>query len=475
MCKLMVGAAKACINPAPDMYPIPSSFADWGVEPLLQSAVYDDLFCRAVIIDNGTEKMLIMSYELANYPAAPGLVEMLAETTGISEDMIFLSATHNHSAPKDNHTALKNNSPAEIAFHKKYWEIEMNASREAVQKAMGSMRPAKYGYGVGKSYVNVNRDVQSPFGFWLEGKNLEGYSDKTVRTLKFVDEANKVIAVLLNYGMHNTCIHMMRDGDGLSKTSGNVSGIACRYVEEHYGGDAVALWTSGAAGNQNPLMSHNVQYEYPDGYTTTMHFPDGVGYMMMEYMGRWHGADCVRCIDDIQKYSSAMPLTAVQSSIMLPGQKRAVSQKRHSMFRMGGNGPRKTGDIPVLPETPEMVDADPVSMEMRLAILGDVAMICAGAELYAEIGRDVLEAVPYKNAFIVTHTCIHQAGYILDKTSKHKKVFQAFMAVKPGSADELIVDGALALFEKAKRQMLGTEAGEAFGVSPSRRQQFSKP
>ena len=49
---------------------------------------------------------------------------------------------------------------------------------------------------------------------------------------------------------------------------------------------------------------------------------------------------------------------------------------------------------------------------------------------------------------------MHQAGYILDKTSKDKKVFQAFGAVRPGSADEKIVENTVALFELVK-------AGEA--------------
>lgn len=450
MSKLRVGAAKACINPTADMYPIPSSFADWGVAPLLQSEIYDDIYCRAVIIDNGSEKILLLSYELANHPAAPGLVEKLTEVTGIPAENIFISATHNHSAPKDNHTAFKNNSLAEVAFHEKYWDIEMAATLEAVRSAMDSMRPARYGYGEGTSQVNVNRDVLSPFGFWLEGRNLDGYSDKTVRALKFVDEQDQVIAVILNYGMHNTCVHMMKDADGKSKTSGNVSGIACRFVEETYGGEAVALWTSGAAGNQNPLLSHNLQYEYPDGYSTSVSFPDGVGYMLMEYMGRWHGVDCVKTINAIDRYSTSMPIKTVHKDVLLPGQKCVVKQTKHAMFRMGGVGLRKPGDMPVMPEIPEMEDADPVNLEMRLAILGDVAMICAGAELYAEIGRDVLEAVPCKKAFLVTHTSLNAAGYILDKTSAHKKVFQAFMEVKPGSADELIVNNALDMFELAK-------------------------
>lgn len=450
MSTLLVGAAKACINPSLDMYPIPSSFADWGVAPLLQSAIYDDLFCRALVIDNGGRRVLIMSYELSGCPAAPGLVEALEKATGIPAEWIFLSGTHNHSAPKDHHTAIKNNSPAEVAFHEKYWEIEISAGVKAAKEAVRTLRPARYGYGEGTSCCNVNRDVQSPFGFWLEGKNLEGYSDKALRTLKFVDEEDKIIAVLLNYGMHNTCIHMMRDADGRSKTSGNVSGIACRFVEEHYGDGCIALWTSGAAGNQNPLLSHNMQYEYPDGYTTSIPFPDGVGYMLMEYMGRWHGVDCVKSIDKIQAVSRAMPFSTVKKIVPLPGQQRAVKPEKFAMFRMGGVGLREEGDVPVLPQTPEMIDAAPVPMELRLLVMGDVAMICAGAELYAEIGRDALEAVPYKNAFIVTHTTVDQAGYVLDKTSKDKKVFQAFAQVAPGMADEIIVNGVRELFEMIK-------------------------
>lgn len=452
MSNLLVGAGKACINPSPDMYPIPSSFADWGVEPLLQSAVYDGLFCRAIVIDNGSQRVLIMSYELSGCPAAPGLIAALEEASGIPSEYIFLSGTHNHSAPKDYHDEVRNNSPAEIAFHEKYWEIEISVGIKAASEAVRSLRPARYGYGEGTSYCNVNRDVHSPFGFWLEGKNLEGYSDKTLRTLKFVDNEDKLIAVILNYGMHNTCIHMMRDADGLAKTSGNVSGIACRFVEEHYGGGCVALWTSGAAGNQNPLLSHNAQYEYPDGYTASVPLPDGAGYMLMEYMGRWHGVDCVRSIDAVQSCSTAMPIATVQTKILLPGQQRAVEPARFAMFRMGGVGLRQEGDVPVLPQLPEMAEAAPVPMEMRLLVMGDVAMICAAAELYAEIGRDVLQAVPYKKAFIVTHTAVEQAGYILDKTSKDKKVFQAFAKVVPGEADERIVKGALDLFERLKEK-----------------------
>ncbi|MCM1296432.1 MAG: hypothetical protein NC311_12915 [Muribaculaceae bacterium] len=446
---LRVGAAKRCIDPPPGLYPIPSSFADWGQEPLLQEAVYDNVFCRAIVIDNGEQRFLAAVYETMGYPGAPGLKEKLAGAAGVPVDHVLLAGTHNHSAPKDVHSGNENSTPEEVAFHKKYWQIEEAAGLEAVREAVQAMRPAKYGYGEGLSYVNVNRDVHTPFGYWVEGKNLGGYSDRKIRMIKFVDEEENLIAVLGNYGMHNTCIHMMRDFDGKAKTSGNVSGIASRFVEEHYGNGAVAIWTSGCAGNQNPLLSHNLQYEYPDGYSTSVELPDGVGFMMMEYMGRTHGADCVRTIDAIAHYSAEMPISAAKKIILLPGQKRRTAQEKHAMFRMGGNGLRKPGDLPALPEVPEMIKADDVRLEMTLSILGGIAMIGIGGEPYAELGRDLLDAVPCKNSFIVTHIAADSARYILDKGSKDKKVFQAFRRVVPGSADELIVDAALDLFRAA--------------------------
>ena len=446
---LKVGAGKACINPTPDMYPIPSSFADFGVEPLLQRGIYDDMFCRAIIVDTGADRCMFLIYETINCPAAPGLRELAAEASGVPAENIIMAGTHNHSAAKDNHANGRNNSPAEVEFHEKYWEIEKSAGLEAIRQAVETMRPARAGYGEIDSWCNVNRDTETPFGYWVECRNMAGYSDKKLRTVKFVDEEGNLIAALLNYGMHNTCVHMMKDSDGLCKTSGNVSGIACRFVEDHYGNGAVAAWVSGAAGNQNPLFSHNLQYEYADGFTTSVPYPDGVGYQLMDYMGRWHGVDCVKGIDAITEYTDSASLKKAENRIYLPGQERKVAQTKHAMFRMGGNKLRTPEDKPELPELPEMVDGDPVPMDMKMLVLGDVAFLCVSGEPYSELGRDMIAASSFRNTMVLTHTFATSTGYILDKSSKDHKVFQAFATkVKPGCADDLIIDNVKALCRK---------------------------
>lgn len=457
---LKVGAAKACINPTPDLYPIPSSFADWGVAPLLQECPYDDMFCRAIAIDNGEEITILMTWDTMGYPGPPTILEDLSREFNIPKTNFMICGTHNHSCAKDYHVGKRNGSPAEIAFHEKYWIVEMAAAKDAVRQALDNMQPAKYGFGEVNSYLNVNRDVKTPHGYWIEGKNFEGYSDHTLATIKFVDLEGNLICAFCNFPMHNTCIHMMKDFDGKSKTSGNVSGIACNYAEMHYGNNVIVAWSSGAAGNQNPIFSHNLQYEYADGYSTSVPLPDGVGYMLMEYCGRNHGVDIVKGIDAIDRYSEILPIHHVFRDVLLPAQKRADNVDGHGTIRMGGNVIRNEeeipfGQVPPVPQVPEMIDdpENPVNLQMQLHLLGDVALVCANAELYCEIGREMKAASPFKKTIVVTHTDDKRKGigYIMDKSAaeRKEKVFQSFGKVKPGAAEPYIIENQLKMFEIA--------------------------
>ena len=143
-----------------------------------------------------------------------------------------------------------------------------------------------------------------------------------------------------------------------------------------------------------------------------------------------------------------MPIQYSTVKIALPAQKRADGTK--GTVRQGGIGPRQEGDELVYPKLPVMEDdpENPVSMEMWLFVVGNIALIFTDGEMYAEIGTDMKNASPYRNTMIVTHIGAGRTGYILDKTSTHHKVFQAFGKVKPGASDDIIVDGVKELFRK---------------------------
>jgi len=451
------GAGKACINPSPDMFPLPTTkSSDWGLDPITTDCVYDDMNCRAIAIETETAKLLILSYELPGIPTIDGIHEKIATATGF--DDVIITATHNHTGYFDHDLFGSYEMTDEfIEYLAKIKKIELDAGIAAAKQAVAALRPAKMGYGETLSYCNTNRDLKTMHGYWVEARNLVGYSDKTVSLVKFIDNDDNIIAVLANYGCHATCGYLMQDFDGIRKTSGNFNGIASRFVEDHYGGDTVCLWTSGAAGNQNPLLSHGLQYEYPDGYTSAVDYPDGVGYMHMELMGRTHGADCVRGIDGIDEYLDDVTIRHIKKGVMLPAQKKIMQSTESSSdtaFRMGGRGIRNYdevpfGQVPPVPQAHVMGDdpENPVELSMELIVIGNTAIVCANAELYAEIGRDMKAASPMRNTFVVTHTA-PSVGYILDKTAaeRDEKVFQAFGEVKPGAADDLIVKNELEMF-----------------------------
>ncbi len=453
MSKLLVGAGKATIDPTKDMYPMPTRFN-------VADALYDSCYCRVIAIDNGDIKVLMLIYEVSDYPMVPNLLAKVAEATGFAEENIILTFTHNHTSPCDeaNHSFGGDESQELDAKRKKFMEIELAATIDAAKKAVETMRPAKCGFGTIDSYVNVNRDFNTFGGFWVESQNQSGFSDKTLSVLKFVDADGKLIAAFMNHGTHSTCAFLQKDADHKIKTSSNFSGIACKFAEQYYNDEAVIAWSAGAAGNQNPIMSHGLRYEYPDGYTASVPYPDGVGYMQMESVGRIHGGDAVKCIESIKSYKESFPIKLVKKTVLLPAQKRVPNPSgQRAAVRMDNEGLRdwdaipygKSPAVPDLSNVVEPAPESPLEMRMDLLLLGDVALILTNGELYAELGSRIKAESPYSKTVVATYSQAKSTGYIMDKSSVNHKVFQAFSRVIPGGSDELIAEVAQELYKEA--------------------------
>lgn len=453
MSKLYVGAARRNIDPTPDMFPMPTRFT-------VADAIYDSCYVRAIALKSGDKTFLMMIAELSDYPTADNFIARIAEAAGIPEENVLFTFTHNHTSPCDEANSFRAGSePPELQPHREmYKEIELKNFIEAAKEAVATMRPASVGFGTVNSYVNVNRDFENNAGYWIECPNYEGYSDKTLAVIKFVDEEGKLIAAILNHGTHSTSAFLQKDSDHLVKTSGNFSGVAAKFAERRFEGSVIA-WTAGAAGNQNPLISHGLQYEYPDGYTSGVSYPDGVGFMIMEYLGRRHGADAVKCIEGIDTYTDDVELSHSSTVLLLPAQKRRKLPSGQRMNnRMGGKGLRDENEVPygMLPPIPDLsatVEPDPdnpVKMHVHLLTIGDIALVLTNGEMYAELGRGIKELSPFEKTVVVTYSTTTCTGYILDKSSKHHKVFQCTSPAIPGMADEIIYEGTAALLKAAK-------------------------
>ena len=160
----------------------------------------------------------------------------------------MISATHDHSAifggPRPGPGASASRNPAANAFETKL----VSGLVQAAKQAHDRMQPARIGYGTGSLYLNVNRDaIDEQTRLWAQQPNLEYPSDKTLAVVKIESLSGQLIAVYMNYAMHANSLFLN------GQVSGDFPGEAERYIERTYDDKAVALWTSGAAGDQNPL------------------------------------------------------------------------------------------------------------------------------------------------------------------------------------------------------------------------------
>ena len=449
MGNLRVGAGKRCITPTEDFFPLVGFMGKKGAE-----AVYDDLFIRTVLLDNGKTRTLFL-----NLDAGPSLDAVFKDEIEakyqIPAGQILGVWTHNHSA-----NIKWSHDPAKEKEYKYLKKIVEPAIFGAIDDAVAALQPARYGFGEGKSYINVNRDRLFEDGHWMQGPNFEGPSDKTVAVMKFESLSGNLIAAVVNYGCHANAAFMEPDTDGMIKVSADFPGFASSYVEERYGNGAIWLWTSGCAGNQNPLGVIGAYRKYwPDGYSEAVALPAGSGYIIQKAIGQEHAIDIIQTLKEINRMKENMEMRGKYNVLDLPGHHPEPGVNVRVTWQICDNNVRKTcPEYLVNDRTPpkdtrcKMIQEGVSHLQMMVVELGDVAWVGASGELYSETGMMMKEASPYTHTVVVTHThddAMCNGGYILSDMAAEHDTFQFYSSeTHPGNNDGRILNNMLKLFDE---------------------------
>jgi hypothetical protein len=270
---------------------------------------------------------------------------------------------------------------------------------DSVLGARKNLQPAKVGFGTGQANVNMNRRARDDQGGWMLGNNPEGVSDKSVSVIRFDSLTGEPIAIVTNYGVHGTVL-----GPGNLQISADLPGATARFVEQHYGDKVVAPWTSGTAGDQDPI------------YRT------GTDFRNVAALGRILGEEVVKVADTI-KTSPRARIRGMQSVVTCPG-KRTVQAP----------GPGKEY---------RYEDADPVSIRLSLLVINDIAITGVSGEVLTNIGLRLKKESPFTRTIMVTH-CNGSSGYLPDDAAYEQVSYEITTArVKQGCAEDAIVDGFL--------------------------------
>ena len=302
MGKISAGAAKICITPPSEMMPA------YFHGKMIFEGIYEDIYLRALVFDNGDRRMAFLSYESGDMARMEELRSAVKRECGLDPENVCFSAVHNHEAPTfaNTHKGVKN-IPEKLDWVMRYGDFIIRQTVLCVNEAISRMKPARYCVSTGKSFINANRDQLFENGLWGQGRDFEGPSDKELAVLRFTGYDGKIIGALVNYAVHGTaCYQGMDEKQEKYLIAGDLPGMISNYLEERYRDDgAVFLWTSGAAANQNPIFFSSYQkYEHDKSHSLQY----SVGY------GVWtlcrHLAE-TQAVDDVGLVETVLDLTGL--------------------------------------------------------------------------------------------------------------------------------------------------------------------
>lgn len=419
---LKAGAAKVDVTPAQNE--LPQNY----------EGILDHLYSRAIVLDNGTTRAAMISLDAGGVSEQvwQNVTKQVESELGIPVKNILITATHTHSS----------SAPPAAAYVSKIVE--------SVRLAKQRLAPARIGYGSGVSYINVNRNIIDPqTKRWWEGPNYDGPSDKTVAVIKLETLTGAPIAVYYNYAMHGVAAGQ------LDLISGDAPGTTSKYIEDSFDDKIVALWSSGASGDQNPIYYQQTYdlreiriKEYasrgvdisnsmpPGGQGLNKKDPAVIKLMnqqkqMIVSMGQFLGEEVMHVMRGMERMESSIQIEGSQKTVQCPGRQRTDTG------RAGFPGTYK--------------DAAPVDIRLGLLKVGDIAIGAVNAEVFNLIAQRLKRESPYARTMMATLTNgSARSGYIPNDAAYGMNTFEVVSSqLKEGCAETAIVNGILDLMKES--------------------------
>lgn len=317
---LQAGTARALIDPPPTLFPIRNN----NDSPLV--AVHDSLYARALFLQQGDSKAVIVVADVIMLPDDfyETAANRIATAAGVARDHVLLSATHTHMVP--------------WSFDNGYAAVVLQGMLDAVAQAQQKLEPVRVGAGEGRAYINMNRDELLNDAFIL-GQDPEGSSDKTVRVAGFFRGDGSPLAIFSNYAVHAVTLYSSDTaGAHAAMVSADIPGVANRFVDEHYAAQHTqSFWTSGAAGDQNPVLMSVHAEPASDGKVA---FSDmqAAGFTIAQRLGQALALEIIRVTGRLRMQEVVTPLRAAQSVIACP-LKQGAAQRNTVQLSYLGVGP----------------------------------------------------------------------------------------------------------------------------------------
>jgi len=401
--------------------------------PKNSEGILDRIYARAIVIDNGITSAALVSVDtgMIGEQVWKNVSQRIEKELGIPAQNLIMNPTHTHSAF---------GGSADQVFN-------------VIKTAKEKLQPARIGYGTGVSYINVNRNIiDRKTNKWWEGANYDGPSDKTVAVIKFETTDGEPIAVYYNYACHAVVT------GNTDMLSGDYPGATSRYIEDSFDDRIVALFSTGAQGDQNPIYfqqtfdlrdirikdyakrGQDISNAMPPGGQglnkqdpTVKRLLDQQKQMILS-MGQFLGEEVKRVMRETNRLSADGRIFGAQKIVSFPGRDR--------------EGQGRAGVEATYTDGPD------VQLRLSLLIIDDIAIGGCNAEIFNMIAQRFKRESPVgRSIFVSMANGISNSGYIPNDAAFGYQTFEVLSSrCKPGYAESAIVNGILDLISEARQK-----------------------
>lgn len=354
--KLKTGAAKIKITPRINKdTKIPIAGYGAQFKDKVAEGVHDDVYTRAIILDNGYKKIGIVNADIViSTRAIKQAVKKRVKEANL--DGLLIVATHNHSGPG----GYVDNYLAEIVcighYQPQQFNNLVNKMAQAILEADKDLELSKIGTGSGNVYnlSKSRRDIKTPI-------------DPEVGVIKIEDINGNPKSYIVNFAAHPTTL-----GGENRMISGDFPGYMAKYLEEKEG--VVAIFLNGALGDLRSTSS------FP--YKTKFERAEKIGQALADKV--LEVAKGIETTEDVR-------LNSLVRVFDLP------PIKLHKSFKLFTFLIKK-----YLPR-----DAS-----IQVVEINDTLLVGTPADLGVEVGLEIKEKSKYKHTFAISQANDYM-GYVL--------------------------------------------------------------
>ena len=185
------GAAKEITTP-----PFKMKLACSGKMDVDYEDIYDDVYTRCLVFENGDQKFILMSFDLLFHDRSlnNAMAEYASEKYGVNKQGVCVCYTHAHTTP-----ASKGYHP--LHHDDRYEELLIERGKKCIDSAMANMFEGYYEYGSIEIEMNDSRRALIN-GRYQNAPDPNKPHDKELFVIAVKDMEGRVRSVFANYACH---------------------------------------------------------------------------------------------------------------------------------------------------------------------------------------------------------------------------------------------------------------------------------